>query len=60
MIPYRLFVQLMQARRHVMAEERLQVAKAVGLAVARAMNGDDSKVKAAEQQELREAYPEEG
>lgn len=56
-IPVRLFWGLMQARPAVMAEERLQMNRAVGLAIARAMS-EDPKVAATERAERREAFPE--
>jgi hypothetical protein len=54
-IPWRLFQVLITARRHVMAEERLNAAHSTGLAIARAMGSD--KVEAAGRAEEREAYP---
>lgn len=56
-IPYRAFMALMAARRHVMAEERMGQTHATGLAIARAMNGDHPSVQAADRREAREAYP---
>jgi hypothetical protein len=56
-IPWRLFQLMMLARRHVLAEERMHEAHAVGLAIARALNGDNPKVQAAGRAEEREAYP---
>jgi hypothetical protein len=57
-IPCTLFVGLMRQRGAVMAEERLQLVRAVALAIAETMNGEDAKVRAADRALVREAYPE--
>lgn len=57
-IPHKVFQLLMTARHHVIAEERVAMTHAVGLAIAQAMSGDSEKTKAAARQQLREAFPE--
>jgi hypothetical protein len=57
-VPYGLFVLLMRARRHVIAEDRMAMTHAVGIAIRLAMSGaDDGATRSLVEQERREAFP---